>query len=203
MANTTTNSNQSRNVRSLRAEVLLAVFLVLAIAISRWTIDLPNFKPVMAIAMFAGFLFHRPALAFATIFAGLLVSDALIGFYDIRVSMVVYLALLCPVVAGFFVNRWKHNSSKASLGVLGFAGLAAVNFYVLTTLAVWICFDWYPSSFAGLATAFAMGLPFFKWTLMSNIVFCTLLFGSVALVNRAYEPFRARPIRAYSSVRIR
>ena len=169
--------------RSLAVELPLACALVLLILLSRIFLDVPNFKPVMAIAMLSGFLFSRRWLGVTTVLSGMLLSDVLIGFYDWRVAMVVYVAIACPVVAGLFLKRWRGSFLRMSAGVIGFAGLSAVNFYLLTTLAVWGCFEWYSADLAGLATALLMGLPFLKWSLGGNILFSGLLFGAWSLIQ--------------------
>ncbi|MDG2013848.1 MAG: hypothetical protein P8J33_10100, partial [Pirellulaceae bacterium] len=159
----------------------IAAGIVMLIVASRLTIDLPNFKPVMAIAMFAGFLLHRQMLGIGAMVLGMLMADSLIGFYEWQVALVVYAALLLPIFGGLMLRRWKDESLKCATGVLGFAGLAAVNFYVLTTLAVWYFTNWYPTTWEGLGAAFIMGLPFLKWTLLGNTVYSALLFGGLAL----------------------
>ena len=174
--------NEGTAARPLSQEFLLAAFIILVIAVSRLMIDLPNFKPVMAIALFSGFLFQRQAIGFFSITVGMLVSDTLVGFYEWQLAMVVYAALLTPMIGGWVLRRWNDDGYKFATGVLGFSGLAAINFYVLTTLAVWGFTSWYPTTWAGLASAFAMGLPFLKWTLLGNSVFAAALFGSWALI---------------------
>ncbi len=179
----------------LYRELAIALCLILAVVASRMWIDVPNFKPVMAIALLAGFLFSRRWLGFVTTMAGMLVSDLLIGFYDIRVLLVVYIALVCPLLGGMFMHRWKNQPGRLAGSVVGFGALSALNFYILTTLSVWLCFTWYPPNVAGLGAAFAMGLPFFKWTLFANIVFSTLLFGGLMAARATPLPARRkRPV---------
>ena len=178
--------------RSLAIECLIAAGVVILILASRLTIDLPNFKPVMAIAMFAGFLLHRQILGIGAMVTGMLMADSLIGFYEWRVALVVYAALLLPILGGLLLRRWKDDALKCATGVLGFAGLAAVNFYVLTTLAVWYFTNWYPTTWEGLGTAFIMGLPFLKWTLLGNTVYSVLLFGGLALAVQTKLALAAR-----------
>ena len=89
--------------------------------------------------------------------------------------------MLLPMFAGGVLRRWEEYSPKFLAGVVGFAGLSAVLFYVSTTIAVWLCYPWYGFNAEGLFMAFAYGLPFFKWTLAGNVLFSVLLFGAVAL----------------------
>ena len=178
------NQPQQSPGSTLLHETILACCLVLLIVGCRWAIDTPNFKPVMAVTLFAGFLFSRRWMGIVTLAAGMLISDTLLGFYEWHVQVTVYFALLFPLVLGLIMKRWKGDSMKLPTGVLGFAGLSAVNFYVLTTIAVWGWSDWYPQTISGLASAFAMGLPFLKWTLAGNLFFSVMLFGGWAAFTR-------------------
>jgi len=175
--------NESTSPRRFSHECFLAVGIVLTIVASRLVIDLPNFKPVMAIALFSGFLFQRQVLGAFAITLGMLLADSLVGFYEWQVAIVVYGALLTPIMGGWALRRWQNHGYKLATGIIGFSGLAAFNFYLLTTLAVWAFTSWYPTTWAGLGTAFAMGLPFVKWTLMGNTVFAILIFGGWSLVK--------------------
>lgn len=179
------NESNSQNTSSLQRELVLSALLCLLIVGCRWGIEIPNFKPVMAVAMLAGFVFSRRWLGVATVVAGMLLSDLLLGFYEWQVNVTVYVALVCPLFCGLLMKRWKNQPIKVSTGVLGFAGLSALFFYVTTTLSLWLFFDWYPSTLSGLMTAFAMGLPFLKWTLMGNVFFSVTLFGLVGLASWA------------------
>jgi hypothetical protein len=42
----------------------------------------------------------------------------------------------------------------------------------------------YTSDLSGLALCLSMGIPFFKYTLLSSIVFSTVLFGGFQILNQ-------------------
>ncbi len=170
--------------RSLKAEIATALGLAGLIVVSRWTIDLPNFQPVMAIAMLAGFLFQRQWLGWASLLAGMLFADSLLGFYDIRLSSIVYLALMLPLLGGLLLRRWQDRPWRFMAGMFGVTSLAAASFYAMTNVAVWWFADWYPPTRAGLGMAMLMGLPFLKWTLLANLTFTPLLFAAASLGTR-------------------
>jgi len=168
---------------TLASELIFAAGLALLIIASRWGIDVPNFKPVMAVALLAGFFFKRRWVGALAVVGGMLASDALLGFYQLPVTLTVYAALLSPLLAGIIIKRFSDHPLKMASGVLGFAGLSAVNFYVCTTLAVWYFTPWYPTTLDGLGTAFVLGLPFLKWTMLGNVTFSIILFALAAGVE--------------------
>ena len=65
---TTLSETNRKSYRPLSVELTSVLGIVLLILISRLTIDEPNFKPVMALALLAGFLFHRQLLGLAPLF---------------------------------------------------------------------------------------------------------------------------------------
>ncbi len=172
-------------VQSTTTQLLLATLFVSMIVFCRFWIDVPNFQPVMAIALFVGFLFANRWIAGGTIVAGMLISDLAIGFYDWRLALTVYIALVAPVLLGKLLGKYRQQHLKLATGVIGFAGLSAVSFYLCTNLCVWSCSQWYPQTLSGLGSCLLMGLPFLKWTLASNLVFSTGLFATAGVMSLA------------------
>lgn len=173
--------------------VVAAVFaaLVLLGVLGRALPHPPNFTPVAAAALFAGFFFRRGWTALAVPLLVMAVSDALyFGFYDARLMLVVYAALAAPVAASLFL---KNSPSPLRIG--GAALLMSVAFFLSTNFAVWMYSGMYAPTFAGLVACYAAALPFFKYTLAGDLFWTTAIFGSWFLVTRSVLPMRqaARP----------
>ncbi len=169
--------------RSVPVQLALASSLVLLIVGCRLVIDTPNFQPVMAVALFAGFCFPHRWPGLLAVITGMTVSDALIGFYQWELVAVVYLALASPLLAGYWLRRRASSGLRLGVGVAGFSLATAAVFYLSTNLAVWSLTPWYASDLAGLTSCLVMGLPFFKWTLFSNLLFAGLLFSGLSLTE--------------------
>jgi hypothetical protein len=56
-------------------------------------------------------------------------------------------------------------------------------FYVVTNFAVWALSSMYPHTAAGLATAFAAGLPYLPQTIIGDLFWAAVFFGGAALVR--------------------
>jgi hypothetical protein len=149
-----------------------------------------NFTPVGAIMLFGGFYFSRKAgwLAFLPV---LLVSDALLGFYDWRLMLVVYGGFLLMGLFGTGL-RGKYSYRGALMRVIG----GSVSFFAVTNFAVWALSSWYPHTIAGLLTCYELALPFFRATLAGDIFFGAAIFGAYSLArygimkrqnNKTYE----------------
>jgi hypothetical protein len=62
--------------------------------------------------------------------------------------------------------------------------LSSILFFLITNFAVWATGIFYSKDISGLTVCFTMGLPFFKYTLLSSIIFSTILFGGFEIINQ-------------------
>ena len=186
--------------KQLAAMLIVGISIISMGAIARiYFRDLPNFSPVAAIALYAGFLTRSWWRALLVPLGVLLISDAVIGGYDLRLMAVVYSMLAFPVVLGVLLRR--RNKSHHSAGTFAFGAglvlLGSVTFFVMTNGACWAFSPWYPKTGAGLLQCYAAGLPFFRYTLIGDISFATCLFGAHAL-GAAWTVSRAKSALAKS-----
>jgi hypothetical protein len=86
---------------------------------------------------------------------------------------IVYLALLLPVVFGMLVRR-RPRAWSVVAGALA----TSVTFFVVTNFAEWAFYDLYPHTAAGLVEGYAAAIPFFRNTLVSDMLFSGLIFGT-------------------------
>ena len=163
-----------------RLIVFTLVLVVLATACKFFfgpDLDWSGFSPVIAIALFSGFIVKQKDMSFLLPLIALFISDVAI--------QLLYTADLFPY-AGFYSGQWKNylilmtatligillkGRSKASLlaGVIA----APTVFFLLSNLGVWMSSTeaTYTKDFSGLMTCYTAGLPFYKNALMATIVF--------------------------------
>ena len=136
-----------------------------------------NFTPVAAMAMFGGAFFSSRLLAYLIPFAALLISDAIIGFYGWGM-LPVYGAFGLIVTIGIFLGK-KVNPVSVLLGSLS----SSVLFFLITNFAFFYSVSLYPHTWEGIVAGYAAGVPFFRSTLVSDLLFNILLFGSFYLAQ--------------------
>ena len=136
--------------------------------------ETPNFSAVAAASLFAGFYFRRSATAFCVPLATMTISDQFLGGYAKAVMVAVYASLLIPIA-------WRSvlRSRLSPLRVGAAALSSSVAFYVFTNAAVWYC--WHPHTWTDLVHCYALALPFFKHTVISDATFAAGFFGLYAL----------------------
>jgi hypothetical protein len=177
--------------RSLLVELLvLASLIALGAGVRIWLgPHFPNFAPVAAISLFAGYFFHRTWLAVLAPWATMLISDSVLGGYEWQMMAVVYGMLTLPLVWSWWLRRvLKIESGRAAAGLLG-SVIALVGCSLISSILFFLAtnFAWLPWStmyshdLAGLIHCYEQGLPFFRSTLCGDLFFGCALFGSYAL----------------------
>jgi hypothetical protein len=175
-------------MRNTRNEVIALVTLVsLGVVLRLGLRDLPNFAPVAALALFAGYYFRSRLMAIAAPLSVMLISDFFVGGYSLAMMIVVYTMLALPVAARGWLRRncqLGHGSLGAnarSVAVLTASALgSSLAFFLVTNVAVWLV--WYERSLGGLAECYLLALPFFRFTLAGDLVFAVALFSSYAVL---------------------
>ena len=179
-----------------RSNLLILFILILACALYRvWDSRPMGFAPQIAMALFAGSISKDKRFAFLFPILSLFISDLLYqflytqglttikGFYSGQWQN--YLLIASITIIGFFIN-------KAKIGQIFIGSLTgAVYFFLVSNFMVWIGGGWdinnqpYARSFDGLMLCFSEALPFFKWSVLSTLLFNGIFFGSYYLLSRS------------------
>lgn len=172
--------------------VLFFILLVSLAIVGRLTPHLPNFTPVAATALFAGFIFQSRVVALLVPFVAMAISDKVIGAYDYRVMAAVYASFMFPVVFG---NPLKRHCS--AFRVLGSSAVGSAVFFFVTNWAVWYFGQAYSRDWNGLATCYVVALPFLKYTLGGNLFWSMIVFGTYYLAVSGWAQLaRTRVVQA-------
>ena len=163
--------------------ILSFVFLFLLGIALRLLPHPANFSPVFAVALLAGVYLPKKWSVIMPL-ALMLLTDVFLGFYDPRLMMVVYACVAISALIGLVLKK-RNNVFKTAAASLGISLL----FFVVSNFAVWALSSWYPHNFSGLMLNYGLAVPFFRNTLLSNLFFTGLLFGSVEAVKWKYQNF--------------
>ena len=155
----------------------LAITLILLGIAMRLIPHPPNFAPIAAIGLFSGVYFSNRKYAFALPLLAMLVSDAIIGFAEIWITLAVYGSFAIAGLIGLWLKKNKNltNTIGASL-------LASSAFFVITNLVVWLATPWYTKNVAGISQCFFLAIPFFRNTILGDLFYVGVLFGVYELV---------------------
>ena len=84
----------------------------------------------------------------------------------------IYGSIATIVIIGMILLR-KVNLPR----VIGSSLLASLAFFLISNFGVWLSDHDYPINAAGLLLCYEMAIPFFKNTLMGDLVYSAVLFG--------------------------
>ncbi|MCB9757552.1 MAG: hypothetical protein H6753_03900 [Candidatus Omnitrophica bacterium] len=151
---------------------MLALFLLILGIASRLVIHVPNFTPVLALALFGG-VYLSPRRAVVMPLALMMISDLLIGGHNTIFFTWGSVALIS--LLGLVIRSRKNFYNIAAMAVL-----SAILFFVVTNIGAWLMM--YPKTVAGLQMCFLAAVPFFRDTLVSTLVYSFVLFGGYEML---------------------
>lgn len=145
-----------------------------------------NFSPIGAIALFSGAYFcNKKYLPFLITFLSIWVSDIFINRIYLGHWMVSYAGFYWQYFCWMLITIMGFGlGNKVTALRVATAGLSsAVVFFIISNFGCWVA-GWYPPNLAGLTACYIAAIPFFKQTLLSNLFYCAVLFGSYELLRK-------------------
>jgi hypothetical protein len=138
-----------------------------------------NFTPVAAALLYFGA--RGPRRQLWVPFALLAASDVILTKFvyaytfswDQLVTWAWYVAIL------WLGTSLRENTNWLRVG--GAALVSSVSFFVVSNFAVWAGWNGYPKTLSGLMTCYVAGVPFFRHTLLGDMLFTAVMFGLPAL----------------------
>jgi hypothetical protein len=184
----------------INVKFAIVAIVIFAAAALRVTTSIPNYSPLAALALFGGAHFSKKWLAIALPLAATWLSDfvldntvyapasgEIVWFYGGFYWQYGCYALMA--VAAYFLMK-KVTVVNVLIASLG----ASVLFFLVTNFGVWASSTMYPKTTEGLQLCYTAGIPFFKHTLLSDLIHSALFFGGFALAQQ-YIPV-LKPARA-------
>jgi hypothetical protein len=177
--------------RGLYQIAMWSAMVICGVALRLALQDLPNFAPVAALSLFAGYCLGNRLLAIAVPVTVMVASDLVIGRYSWQMMALVYAMLALPALCGAPLRRYATTRRlgllRWSASVMTCSLAASLAFFVVTNFGAWLWFDSYPHTLAGLRDCYVAALPFFRYTVTGDLCFATVLFGSYACAVASRE----------------
>jgi len=154
-----------------KKNIFVSSLLISLIILARLLPHLPNIAPVAAAALVAGVYLGRKWALFVPVI-GMLLADLFIGFYTPVVMLSVYGSF---VLIGLM--SWILRRHKTLLNIISASLASSLLFFIVTNFAVWLAGDWYGHDLRGLLAAYEMAIPFFRNTLLGDLLYTSVLFA--------------------------
>ncbi|MBI4947608.1 MAG: hypothetical protein HY840_14555 [Bacteroidetes bacterium] len=177
--------------------LFITATIILA-AISRVLPHPPNFTPIGAMALFGGACFVNKKITFIIPLLAMFISDCIleliagIGFHDTIIYVYASFALITLIGINIRNNAKANNIILASL-------ISSVLFFAITNFGVWAATG-FAFGMKGLLNTYIIAIPFygntpfgsfFVNTVIGDIFYCGILFGSLYLAKIKFPALRA------------
>jgi hypothetical protein len=154
------------------------IFIIVGV-FSRLLPHPPNFSPLVAVALFSGVYWNRK-YGYLLPLGTYVISDLIIGLHNTVIFTWSSILLIY-----FIGTRLKRGNIGSTVIYTLFSSFL---FFIITNFGVWLL-GWYPHTLRGLIECYILALPFFRTSLLADILFVGILFGT-------YEYFLSRRLLA-------
>ncbi len=152
------------------------VFIVLGF-LSRVIIHIPNFTPIIAIALFSGIYFKKTYSVLLPVLI-LIVSDLFLG-----VHATMPFTWGSVLLIAWIGDRMRGKNNFQNTFWVSVA--SSLLFFFITNLGVWLVSGLYPLGWNGLSECFILALPFFRNELLATLIYTFIFFSAYeAIKNR-------------------
>lgn len=166
----------------------MVVFITIAI-LTRILPHAPNFTAVGAMVIFSSILMPFE-YSFMTVMTTLVISDYFIGFYPILPW--VYGSYLLIMILTLVI---KKTFNYKRIIVLSLS--SSILFYVITNCGVWVTTSMYPKTLSGLIECYYMAIPFFRNSLLGDIIYSSIFYGVYYIlkskINTKFSQVKSAP----------
>ena len=153
--------------------LVIAIALISFAVISRVLPHPANFAPIAAVALFGGAILPR-RWAISLPLVAMIVSDLIIGLHPL------ILFTWGSFAAIALISSYRMRNISTSNVLFGSIG-ASLLFFVVSNLGVFMEGRLYARTLEGLVQCYINALPFFRSTLLGDLVYSGILFGAYAL----------------------
>ena len=164
-------------------------------AFARIIPHMPNFTPTEGLTLFGAAYLSRKYLAILLPILMIYASDFVLNNTILRVyfteqegiiwfsNYMIFTIISIVAIVGIGSVLLK-KVSFLNVGISAF--VSSLAFFLISNFGVWLSSTlMYSKGFAGLIAVYTAGLPFFKTTLISSLVFTSIIFGSFELLKYA------------------
>jgi hypothetical protein len=158
----------------MQGRLLTIIGLIAFGIVGRLIPHLPNATPITAVSVAASrSLGYRWAVIIPL--SAMIVSDLVIGLYDWRVLLSVYISI--GLIGLLSASMATKSMSSHFFSVIG----SSLLFFIVTNFTVWLTSPWYEKSLSGLLYAYQLGLPFYRSMLIGDLLFTPIVLCAVHL----------------------
>ncbi len=185
-------NNKTQIAKSI-AFIALLIFVAVGWRILNFNYQFaPNLEIVTAASVLAAVTLGIYASITVSLFS-MIISDMIIGNTDIFIFT--WSAFVIIGISAVLLKKLNKTAKKQIVYSVGFAAIASFMFFAITNFGVWAQ-GWYPQNFAGLMESYTMALPFYKTTLIGNLILVPAVISAWQLVKN-YQAVKVLVINTF------
>lgn len=175
-------------IKDLKLNSLLTFSIILLAALSRLIPHVPNFTPLVAMALMGGMFIENKKLAIQIPLLSMLISDCLLGmlfgfeYFFHSTTLFVYISFLLISLIGIYI---KNNEKTGFIHTMFYSLICSTLFFLITNFGVWISLEYY-EGLSGLLYTYILAIPFFGPTIYSGLFYGAILYSSLFLLNKKF-----------------
>ena len=150
----------------------IAIFVFLALAVTRFIPHPPNFTSLIALSLYVPIIFGLQSIL--VVVAAFFVTDLVIGFHSL-----LFFTWGSVVLIGFLSKYFYQNIYYRFSGAL----IGSIIFYIVSNFGVWVSGS-YGFTLTGLMNCYIAAIPFFSYTVISTILFSSIIEFLLYLKNK-------------------
>jgi hypothetical protein len=191
--------NEMNNTNERKIDLKFAVItgLILLAAFSRIVPHIYNFSPLGAIGMFGAAWFTKKWQALviplaATFISDLFINNVIYAQYNLTFTWFYegaywqYITYIFIITAGLLIFKNKVTAPKVLAGAVASSAI----FFLMSNFGSWIVMSIYPKNFTGLMASYTAGIPFIGGTILGDLFYSAVMFGSYALISKKVPALR-------------
>lgn len=179
------------NNKKLVAAIIL---IIIGVAYRLFLKDVPNIEPITFIALIAGSILGGYYVICVPLII-IVLTDIYIG----NDAILIYTWTAWAVMGfwGWLLRKRKKKVFRHSLELTGMGIVASCFFFIWTNFGVWQMWNMYPKTLAGLVQCYVAAIPFFRNSVLGNLVI--VFVGSIMFLSAwNYSPYFKKYLRKVS-----
>jgi len=163
-----------------------------------------NFAPIDAIALFSGCYFAGRFTKLIVPLLSVWVGDLFINYMYMQKVVLLYDGFYwqyaCYGLMVFIGSRLAQRVKPLTLMTATVS--SAVLFFIISNFGVWISSGMYPHDMTGFIACYVAALPFFYNTLLSDVMYSAIFFGSFEMAQKKFPALAFAPAAPHTQIEI-
>lgn len=161
----------------LKTRKQLALLWIFIAVVGRLLPHPPNVTPITSLCIFAGTQLSRKMSLLITLTA-LVLSDLLLSYCSRYPAFSAESIFTYSGFAGIVLMSSRLSTSPTIKSLFIYVLIASFGYWLWTNFGVWLLYSYYTKNIAGLISCYAAALPFLRNSLLGDLGWMLIIYGT-------------------------